>query len=545
MKLPPILVGDRAVAFARLVGNGALQVALTIVIGLLAADLLAPIPSRPASITGLLLLPLAGGVFLLRWLERVDAARMAQSYVYELRMAMFRRVWQSRSSGIARQAQGAILLRLMGDMGAIGRWIGQGLARLAVTTAIVLGVSGALAWIEPVVAAAAITLLLVLVGAARLVQGPLDRAVRRARAARGHLANRATDSLMSLLAIQVSGTAVRERRRIDRACRETRSATVNEVGWSASILAGSEVVAMLAPALAVVAVALWTSDPASRSTLPVVILLLGLLVAPMRDVMRVFELWRKARVAEEKLAKILQMPRLAKARVTPALAIDRAWSLELDGVVVEGLLRPVDLRAARGDRILLSGVAGSGKTSLLMSCIRLLDPDSGTVRVNGHDLRDLDLAALRSRIALVSPALGIPRGSLRRLLTLRRPDATDEELRQVIIRCHLEKALARLPQGLNTRIGNGGSNLPVSVRARVLLAQALLGDPDMLLIDDVDSTVPSSQITELQAILAGFGGTVVLVSSDPRWHAWAGGEWQIGAERDGHDEPVARSRKRP
>jgi ATP-binding cassette, subfamily B, bacterial len=543
MKLPPILVGDRALAFARLVGNGALQVGLTVAIGLLATDLLAATPSRPASITGLLLLPLAGGVFLLRWLERVDAARMAQSYVYELRMSMFRRIWRTQSSGIARQAQGTMLLRLMGDMGAIGRWIGQGLARLAVTTAIVLGVTIALASIEPVVAGAAILLLLILIAAARVVQGPLDRAVRRARAARGRLANRATDSLMSLLAIQVSGTASRERRRIDSACREARTSTVHEVGWSASILAGSEVVAMLAPALAVVAVALLASDPASRATLPIVILLLGLLVAPMRDVMRVFELWRKARVAEEKLASIMQLPRLARARVTPAVTIDRAWSLELDQVVIEGLARPVDLRAARGDRILLSGVAGSGKTSLLMCCIRLIDPDSGTIRVNGHDLRDLDLTALRSRIALVSPALGMPRGSLRRLLTLRRPDATDEEIRDVIVRCHLEKALSRLPQGLQTRLANGGSNLPVSVRARVLLAQALLGDPDMLLIDDVDSTVPSSQITELQAILAGFGGTVVLVSSDPRWHAWAGGEWQIDAGLDGANVPVIRSRR--
>jgi ATP-binding cassette subfamily B protein len=285
------------------------------------------------------------------------------------------------------------------------------------------------------------------------------------------------------------------------------------------------------------------SDPASRSSLPIVILLLGLLVAPMRDVMRVFELWRKARVAEEKLASITQMPRLARARVTPALTIDRAWSLELDQVVIDGLVRPVDLRAARGDRILLSGVAGSGKTSLLMCCIRLLDPDSGSIRVNGHDLRDLDLSALRSRIALVSPALGIPRGSLRRLLTLRRPNATDEEIREVITRCHLEKPLSRLPQGLKTRIANGGSNLPVSVRARVLLAQALLGDPDMLLIDDVDSSVPSSQVTELQAILAGFSGTVVLVSSDPRWHAWAGGEWQIDAGLDGGNAPLNRSRR--
>lgn len=543
MKLPPILVGDRAVVFARLIANGILQVALAIVIGLMATDLLRDTPQRSASITALLLLPLAGGVFLLRWLERVDAARMAQSYVYELRTSLFRRVWQSRSIGMARQPQGAMLLRLMGDMGAIGRWIGQGLARLAVTAAIVVGVTAALAWIEPVVAAAALALLLLLVVAARLVQRPLDRAVRRARAARGHLANRATDSLLSLLAIQVSGTAGRERRRVDRACREARVATVHETGWSALILAGSEVVAMLAPALAVVAVALLAADTPSRSTLPVVIVLLGLLVAPMRDAMRVFELWRKARIAEEKLATVLQMPRLVRTRCTPARVIDRAWSLELDAVGIEGLVRPVTLRAARGDRIVLSGAAGSGKTSLLMCCIRLLDPDSGTVRVNGHDLRELDLAALRSRIALVSPSLGVPRGSLRRLLTLRRPDATDAEMQEVIARCHLDISLARLPQGLKTRIAQGGSNLPVSVRARVLLAQALLADPDMLLIDDVDGTVPWAQIPELQAILAGFGGAVVVVSSDPRWHAWAGGEWQLKPWRESSEQPRARSRR--
>lgn len=243
--------------------------------------------------------------------------------------------------------------------------------------------------------------------------------------------------------------------------------------------------------------------------------------------MRVFDYWREARIAEEKVEQMLTLPRLPRARVSPPLPVERVDEIAIEGLAVSDAAPLLDLRAERGARVLLGGAVGSGKSDLLRMLVRLVDPQRGRVVVNGVDLRDVDLVALRSRVALVSTSLGLKRGTLRRQVCLRRPRATQAEIDAVLQRCRLEEPVAKLGNGLDTRLQEGWPELPAVLRVRLLLAQALLGEPDVLLLDDVDSTVPVSQVHELRAMLADFRGVVVLVSNEPRWRSWATATWTM------------------
>jgi ABC-type multidrug transport system fused ATPase/permease subunit len=531
MRRPPVFAGERIGLFARLVVNGFLQVGTVLAAGLLAARLLSP--SHGGAIAPVMVQ--FGGcalvLFALRWLERVDAARLAQSYVLELRGRLFSRLWHSHARDALRRGRGALLLRLMGDMGAIGRWVGQGLARIVVTAVMVLGVCAALLWLEPWLAAVALVLVVVLGIAAVAVRGRLDATVRATRAARGRLATDATDRLQALAAIQASGAWRTEQSQLERRSRAVREATITETGWSASLLAGSEMIGLLAPTLAIVAVVMLGGANASLATLPAVVALFGLLVTPLRDSMRVFDYWRKARIAQEKVEQMLNLPRLPRPRVSPPLPVERVDELSIEGLRIKENAPVLDLRAERGARVLLGGAAGSGKSELLRTLVRLVDPHRGRVRVNGVDLRDVDLVALRARVALVGTSLGLKRGTLRRLVCLRRPRATQAEIDAVLQRCRLDEPVTQLWNGLDTRLQEGWPELPAVLRTRLLLAQALLGEPDVLLLDDVDSTVPASQVHELRAMLADFRGIVVLVSNEARWRSWATSAWTM-------DEPA-------
>jgi ABC-type multidrug transport system fused ATPase/permease subunit len=525
MRRPAVFAGDRVGLFARLVANGLVQVGTVLVAGLLASRLLMRDTGQALWPVALQLLACAALLFALRWLERTDAARLAQSYVLELRAMLFARLWHSHARDTLRRGRGALLLRLMGDMGAIGRWVGQGLARIVVTAVMVAGVCAALLWLAPWLAVVAVGLVALLGVLAAVVRGPLDVAVRSARAARGRLATDATDRLQALAAIQASGVWRAEQAQLERRSRAVRDASIAETGWSASLLAGSEMIGLLAPSLAIVAVVLLGGTTTSLATIPAVVALFGLLVTPLRDSMRVFDYWRKARIAHEKVEQMLSLPRLPRSRVSPPLPVGSIDELAVEGVVLAEGAPVLDLIAARGARVLLRGETGSGKSELLRMLVRLADPKQGRLTVNGQDLRDVDLAGLRARVALVSASLGFKRGTLRRLLMLRRPDATPEQLEAVVRRCRLEESVNRLWSGLDTRLEEGWPEVPAALRVRLLLAQALLADPDVLLLDDVDSAVPSSQVHELRTMLADFRGIVVLASSDGRWRSWATQVW--------------------
>jgi len=529
MRRPPVFAGDRVALFVRLVANGFAQVGTVLAAGLLASKLLAPATDQSPWPVVAQLVACAALLFALRRLERVDAVRLAQSYVYDLRARLFARLWHSHARDTLRRGRGAMLLRLMGDMGAIGRWVGQGLARIVVTAVMVIGVCGALLWLSPWLAAVALGLVALLAAGAALVRRPLDAAVRAARAARGRLATDATDRLQALAAIQASGAWRAEQSLLERRSRAVRDAAIAETGWSASLLAGSEMIGLLAPSLAIVAVVLLGGAGASLATVPAIVALFGLLVTPLRDSMRVFDYWRKARIAHEKVEQMLNLPRLPRPRVSPPLPVAQIDEIAIEGVSARDGGPVLDLRAARGARVQLCGGAGSGKSDLLRMLVRLIDPKQGRVTVNDRDLRDVDLAGLRARVALVSTSLGLRRGSLKRLVTLRQPRATAAQLEAMLQRCHLAESVAQLWNGLETRVQEGWPEVPAALRVRLLLAQALLSEPDVLLLDDVDSTVPPAQLHELRAMLAEFRGIVVLVSNETRWRSWATQVWDAEA----------------
>src|SRR5437763_452470 len=153
---------------------------------------------------------------------------------------------------------------------------------------------------------------------------------------------------------------------------------------------------------------------------------------------------------------------------------------------------------AAGEKIGIVGPSGSGKSSIARLLLRLFDPQSGTVRVGGQDIRTLDPEALRRLIAIVHQDTYLFHGTVEENLRLGKPDATQAELEQAARDANAHEFIRQLPQGYQTIIGERGVNLSGGQRQRLAIARALLRDAPILILDEALSSVDAENKAVIQ-----------------------------------------------
>jgi thiol reductant ABC exporter CydC subunit len=164
---------------------------------------------------------------------------------------------------------------------------------------------------------------------------------------------------------------------------------------------------------------------------------------------------------------------------------------------------PITLDVPAGSRVALLGANGSGKSTLLAVLARHLEPTGGTLTWDAVDVTDLRTGCVRDRVAVVDDQPHIFASTLRANLSLARPDASDDDLIGALARAGLRPLLTALPQGLDTRIGEGGRGLSGGERARLAIARALLSRRPVILLDEpvahLDPPTATAVITDLLA----------------------------------------------
>ena len=173
----------------------------------------------------------------------------------------------------------------------------------------------------------------------------------------------------------------------------------------------------------------------------------------------------------------------------------------------------VDLVIPPGQTVALVGATGAGKSTFAKLVARFYDPTEGVVRVDGHDLRHVTMQSLRSQLGIVPQEAFLFSGTIADNLAFGRPDATREELERAAKAIGLWDVVARLPNGLDTQIGERGVQLSAGQRQLVAFGRALVADPRILVLDEATSNVDihtESRIESgLRRLLAGRTAIVV------------------------------------
>jgi ABC-type multidrug transport system fused ATPase/permease subunit len=239
---------------------------------------------------------------------------------------------------------------------------------------------------------------------------------------------------------------------------------------------------------------------------------LMMLTFPMRMLGIALGMAQRAIASGNRLFEVLDRePRIMSAPGAPALPAGPG-RVELEGVSLaydggEPAIEDVDLDVDPGRTVALVGPTGSGKTSLVALLARLYDPSRGAVLVDGVDVREVDVASLRSEIAFVADESFLFSASVAENIAYARPEATRDQIELAARRAQADSFIRELPDGYDTVIGERGLTLSGGQRQRVAIARALIADPRILILDDATSSVDArteALITGgLRAVMAG------------------------------------------
>lgn len=526
--IPRPLRGARRWTFAALIGVGigqaAAAVAWSLVIGSTVNELTAPGGSGLA-VTAAELAGLAAASAALVAGERVLAEHLGQGWVNEVRVRLFAHVARTPVREHSRST-GATTLRFVGDLTALRRWASLGLAKLAVAVPLVAGCLVALVLVSPLVAAATGVVIAAGMAATAASAGMLRRASRAARRRRARIAAHVTEHVGQRLVMQAFGRADAERRQVRRQGRGLARAMVRRARVIGLVRGIGEGTALLATAAALLAGTVGGVSPGAAAA---AIAVVGILITPLRDLSRVAEYRAGAVVATEKIVEVLGRPTRPEPGTEPLPT--GPGRLELDGVQLEGLFGPLTATAEPGQVVALVGPNGAGKSTLLTVLAGLVHPDRGRVRLDGADVHAVAEEGLRRAVGLVTPDLPLLRGTIADNVRYASPEAGGSALNEAIRRSGLDELLADLPDGLRTRVGEGGAGLSAGQRQRVALARALLTGPRMLLLDEADAHLDPAAAGVIDRVLAEYPGTVVLVTHRPDRLATAHTTWHLAAGR--------------
>lgn len=171
--------------------------------------------------------------------------------------------------------------------------------------------------------------------------------------------------------------------------------------------------------------------------------------------------------------------------------------IELDGVSFSyqqsrfPAVRDIDIAIRAGERVALVGPSGSGKSTVASLLLGFYRPDAGEVRLDGRDVRTLALETLRRQIALVTQETMLFDGSIRANILYGSSDHSEERLAEVVKAAHVAEFLERLPEGLDTPVGERGARLSGGQRQRIAIARALYKDAPVLILDEATSSLDS------------------------------------------------------
>ena len=457
---------------------------------------------------------------LARYIDRLVSHDLALRSLGTIRSRFFARIEPLAPGQLDGFRRGDLVARMVGDVnrldGLYVRGLGPPLSGLAVAVvcvaaaAVMLPAAGAILAAGLAIAGLAVPAL-----AARWSREPSARLA----AARAELSSQLVELLRAAPEIVAFGAAGSRAEAIAGLDRELAALTRRD-----AVRAGlADALVMLAAGLTTAAVlAAAVGARASGSLDPVLVATVTLLaLAAFEAVTPIPRSARELAIITAAGRRVLDLTSRRPLITDPGAPLSspsRDATIELAGVTARypGSPRPVleqvELRLQPGRRVALVGPSGSGKTTVTNVLLRFLDPEQGALLFDGNDARDHRQSDVRAMFSLAGQGAHLFNSTIRQNLLLARPDATDNELRDVLARARLAAWVDGLPDGIDTLVGEEGRRLSGGQRQRLVLARALLRDAPVLVLDEPTAHLDTATAEMLMSdVFAAAGDAAVLL----------------------------------
>ncbi len=249
------------------------------------------------------------------------------------------------------------------------------------------------------------------------------------------------------------------------------------------------------------------------------VLFVNTFFAPIQQMVQLYNTYQQGQSGLQKIAEILATePSITQTQDAPLLPPIEG-SIELKSVTFgygkdDHVLHDVDLLIEPGETFALVGATGAGKSTIAKLITRFYDPSSGSVSIDGHDLRNVDIDSLRMQLGVVPQEPFLFHGTIRDNVAFARRDATSEEIHEAISHVGLTEAVEQLPDGIDTLVHERGVSLSAGERQLLALARAFISRPRVIVLDEATSSLDLRSEAQIERALENLleGRTAVLIA---------------------------------
>lgn len=479
-----------------------------------------PLAALSLAIVGVRAFATTRGVF--RYAERLAGHDAALRALAALRARVFDALVPLAPSGLPAYRSADLLSRMVSDVEAVQDLVVRVIVPVG-TALVVAGVAtGFTAAVLPVAGVVlAVGLAVAVAGIPAVTTAAARRNARSLAPARAELAARNADLIEGSADLAVFGATQRALDAADAAA-DRLAAVERRTAWTGAAGGAATMLVQGATTVGVTAVALDAAESGQLSAVLVPVLALTALVSfePAMALVGAAQRWLEARAAIRRVLAVFDTEAPVAEPPRPRPAPGRDVEVDIRGLRVRypGAARPavdgVDLHLAPGRRVAIVGASGSGKSTVLAAMMRFIEPEAGSIRLDGYDVSEYAGDDVRRAITGLTQDAHLFHTSVRENLRVARPEASDGDLRAALSAARLLDWVDGLPQGMDTLVGASGAQVSGGQRRRLALARALLADPPVLLLDEPTEGLEPQTADELVADLltATRGRTTVLIT---------------------------------